>query len=171
VDTYVMEATDVVDEMVFPEREGSAVNFTRFCVLNTEGQKTSRFSNAEPITLVVEYTVRQTLFYDHIFVMLRRADGLLIIKAADDDGGRAADVVRPPGRYVTRIRFPGGILNEGVYQFRVVIGKRRGIEHDAKTGSYFEIEDMSDYTNSCFGKRNGVLLFPLMWSESKTELL
>jgi hypothetical protein len=81
-----------------------------------------------------------------------------------------ADVVRRLGQYVTQIQFPGRILNGGVYQFRAVIGKRNGIEHDTKTGGHFEIEDVTDYTNSCFGKRNGVLLFPLTWNEGKASL-
>ena len=91
------------------------------------------------------------------------------MKASDDDGNRRFDVVRSPGRYMTKVRWPGGILNEGVYQYRVVIGKRRGIHHDVKSGSYFEIEDRSDYVNSSFGKRDGLLLFPLDWEEHKTE--
>jgi lipopolysaccharide transport system ATP-binding protein len=158
---------DITEEVVFAEREGTPAQFTRLCLRNDKGEKTTLFSNSEKFTLEIEYLVRETLRDDHIFVVLSRADGLMLLKAADDDGGQEGLSVRTPGRYVAQVEFPGGILNEGAYQYRVVLGKRRGIHHDVQTGSYFEIEDNTNYTESCFGKRDGVLLFPLEWRDGK----
>ena len=78
VDTYVKVVTDFAEEIVFPEREGSAASFTRFCLRNNEGQKTSRFSNSEPINLEIEYVVRQTLTDNHLWMTLDGADGLRV---------------------------------------------------------------------------------------------
>jgi len=157
VDAYLKTVSEEnISEVVFPERPDAVVGFTRFSMSNARGEQTRVFSNSEGFTFEIEYIVNQTLSDDHIYLLIERADGLLIIKAADDDYGQTIDHVRKPGRYKTRIQFPGNILNEGLYQFRVVFGKRRGFHHEERAGFSFEIEDWNDYTNSSFGKRNGV---------------
>jgi hypothetical protein len=168
VDKYLMTAMDdCAADMYFPENEESAANITRISLRNEKLEKTTRFSNSESIILEIEFTVGRTLSNDQIFVLLYRVDGFLVMKTSEDDGRRRVHETRTPGKYVKQIRWPGGILNEGLYQFRVVIGKRRGIHHDIKSGSFFEVEDTSDYTASSFGKRDGALLFPLAWEERK----
>lgn len=166
VDAYLKTVSEEnIREVVFPERSDSAASFTRFSMTNARGEQTRIFSNSEGFTFEIEYVVNQTLSDDHIFLLIDRVDGLLILKAADDDYGQTIDPVREPGRYKTKIRFPGNILNEGLYQFRVVFGKRHGVQYEERAGFSFEIEDWNDYTNSSFGKRNGTLLMPLVWSE------
>jgi lipopolysaccharide transport system ATP-binding protein len=167
VDAYQKTLSEeTAAEMVFPEQPDSVAQFTRFSMSDIRGNQARVFSSSDGFTIEVEYAVNQTLQDDHIFILIDRADGLLILKAADDDFGRTTNPVRPPGRYRTSIRFPGNILNEGVYQFRLVMGKRHGVQYDARTGFSFEIEDWNDYTNSSFGKRNGALLLPLEWIQA-----
>jgi hypothetical protein len=60
--------------------------------------------------------------------------------------------------------FPPSLLNEGVYQFRIVLGKRWG-ELDRSKSAFFRVEDRTDYRESSLGKRKGVLRFPLEWDE------
>ena len=170
INTYILSASnEVMGEVVFPENENSAASITRLCLLNEQGEKTARLSNSDSFTLEIEYIVRQTLMDNHVWVALDRADGLRIIKASDDDNGSQIASVRTPGQYLTRVRFPGGLLNEGVYRYSVVIGKQRIVEHDYKVGNYFEIEDNTIYGNTCLGKRNGVLRFPLTWDEQQVK--
>jgi len=152
-------------EKTFNPDKKSAAQFTRFSLRNDHGEKTRIFKNSEEIIFEVEYEVYRPLTNDHMWMLLERADGLLIIKAADDDGGNVLPVNREPGRYKTTIHFPGNIINEGVYQFRIAFGKRRGVYHDDKVGFSFEVEDWNNYSDSSFGKRNGTLLFPLKWKE------
>jgi len=102
-------------------------------------------------------------------LILERADGLTVIKSLDDDDGLVLPTNREPGKYKTTVRFPGNLLNEGVYQFRFVIGKRRGVKHDDQLGFAFEVEDWTNYSDSSAGKRNGVLLKPLKWNETRIE--
>ena len=170
VDTYMrLTADENITEKAFNPKKRATAQFTRFCLRNGQGEKTRIFKNDEEIIFEVEYEANRPLSDDHMFLLLERADGLLIIKAADDDGGNVLPANREPGRYITTIRFPGNFLNEGVYQFRIVFGKRRGVKHDDKLGFSFEVEDWNDYTDSSTGKRNGVLLFPLEWNETRTK--
>jgi hypothetical protein len=172
VDTYMRTVIEEkISEVVFPERPDSKTSFTRFSMSNDRGEQTRVFSNSEGFTLEIEYVVNQKLSDDHLYLLLERIDGLLILKAADDDYGQTIDLVREPGCYKTKIRFPGNILNAGAYQFRMVFGKRQGDKYDERAGFSFEIEDWNDYTNSSFGKRNGMLLMPIAWSQTKVAPL
>jgi lipopolysaccharide transport system ATP-binding protein len=170
VDRYIATASDeTIAETTFTEHPDTPINILRLTLLNAAGEKTAYFTNDEAFTLEIEYQVRATRRDDHWFVLLERADGLLVIKASDDDGGIVLPETRQPGQYITRVRFPGSVLNEGYYRFRAIIGKRRGVKHDDRASGYFEIEDTSDYSNSAMGKRNGTLLLPLGWEEQTRE--
>jgi hypothetical protein len=160
--TQEQEAT-----LTFPERLGSNGTIRRVTLSNPSGQKTTEFFNDERVTLELEYELREPVADNHIYLLLERADGLLVLRSADDDyPPRAPDTraLRPPGLYTRRVFFPPSLLNEGVYQFRVVLGKRWG-ELDRQSSAFFRIEDRTDYRDASLGKRKGVLLFPLEWSE------
>jgi len=164
VQTYMDKVTeDLEQEVVFPDRPGVPASFTRLCLLDEEGRKTAKFANSSNVTLEIEFMVREKLVKDHIFVLLDRSDGLLVTKVSDDDFGHSPPEIRYPGRYVSQVRFPGGILNEGAYRFRVVIGKRRAVQYDSQACGFFQIEDTTDYRESCFGKRNGAIMVPVEW--------
>jgi len=170
VDTYMRTtANENITEKTFPTNKRSAAQFTRFCLRNRQGKQTRIFKNSEEIIFEVEYEVSAAISDDHIGLILERADGLTVIKSVDDDDGLVLPTNREPGKYITTVRFPGNLLNEGVYQFRFVIGKRRGVKHDDQLGFAFEVEDWTNYSDSSAGKRNGVLLKPLKWNETRIE--
>jgi lipopolysaccharide transport system ATP-binding protein len=155
-------------ETLFPERPKSIATIVRLTLTNAQGRKTVEFFNDERISLEVEYVLGEAVSDNHLFVLLDRVDGLLVLKSSDDDYHPQAPqtrISRQPGRYTRRVQFPASILNEGSYQFRIVLGKRRG-ELDQQKTALFHVEDRTDYRESCLGKRNGVVLFPLEWSET-----
>lgn len=162
-----MVGTNSAGEVVFKERDDSPASFTRLCLRNSEGTKVSAFSNSEPIIFEIEYVVRETLTEDHIWLVVDRADGLRVLKTADDDRGAQLPAVRSPGRYITSVQFPAGVLNDGVYQYFVGIGKPRGLHHDHRWGEHFEVQVTSIDAQACLGQRNGVILVPLDWSEQQ----
>lgn len=166
VDSYMRNVSDATEE-IHPEGDAtSPASFTRLATRKADGTLTSRFDSDEPIVLEAEYVVRERLSGDHVWVILYRADGLLLIKANDDDHGTPSHV-KEPGTYVTRFTVPANVLNEGGYQFRVSVGKRRGVTHDDQYSGFFQVEDMTDYSESDFGKRNGVLLVPVPAEEER----
>jgi lipopolysaccharide transport system ATP-binding protein len=162
--TQEQEAT-----LTFPERPGAKATIRRISLSNPSGRKTTEFFNDERVTLEFEYDLREAVADNHIYVWIERADGLLVLRSADDDYHRRAPetrMLRPPGTYTRRVFFPPSLLNEGVYQFRVVLGKRWG-ELDRQSSAFFRIEDRTDYRDASLGKRKGVLLFPLEWNEER----
>jgi lipopolysaccharide transport system ATP-binding protein len=155
------------EERRFAPKPDRSVNISRLCLRDQRGATTVKFGNGDPITFEIDLLVHKPLRGDHVFILLERSDGLLVLKASDDDAGKVLEDIKEPGEYRAWATFPGGLLNEGIYQYRVVVGKRRGEQHDTQDGVPFEIEDQNDYTNSCFGKRNGVLLLPMRWKEER----
>jgi lipopolysaccharide transport system ATP-binding protein len=167
---YVESGTQEQEASVtFPARPTSKGTIRRISLANPSGQKTTEFFNDERITLEFEYELEEAVADNHIYVLLERADGLLVLRSADDDYPLHADegrALRPPGVYTRRVLFPSSLLNEGVYQFRVVLGKRWG-ELDQRSSAFFRVEDRTDYRDASLGKRKGVLLFPLEWNEER----
>jgi lipopolysaccharide transport system ATP-binding protein len=168
VNEYVESGTlDQQADVLFPERPTAAGSIRRLSLCNDLGKKTTEFFNDERLTLEVEYELREAVSENHVYVILERADGLLVMRSGDDDAREALPRVRAlrePGVYTRRVFFPPNILNEGVYQWHVVLGKRRS-EHDQRRSAFFRIEDRSDYRDATLGKRKGVIVFPLDWSE------
>jgi lipopolysaccharide transport system ATP-binding protein len=160
--TQEQEAT-----LTFAERPNSAGTIRRVSLINPSGRKTTEFFNDERIAVEFEYDLQEAVPDNHIYVLLERADGLLVLRSADDDyRARSAETrgLRQPGHYTRRVFFPPNILNEGVYQFRIVLGKRWG-ELDKRQSAFFRVEDRTDYRDASLGKRKGVVLFPLEWNE------
>lgn len=166
VESYMRNVADATEELHLVGDADSPASFTRLATRRNDGRLTSHFDNREPIVVEAEYVVRQRLVGDHVWMILYRADGLLLIQVNDDDNGDPSPA-KEPGRYVMRFRIPGNLLNEGGYQFRVGLGKRRGVVHDDQYSGYFQIDDMTDYTDSDFGKRNCVLLVPVHSEEER----
>jgi lipopolysaccharide transport system ATP-binding protein len=160
--TQEQEAT-----LTFPGRPSAAGTIRRISLVNPSGSKTTEFFNDERITVEFEYELVEAIADNHIYVLLDRSDGLLVMRSADDDYRPLAAQTRaprPPGLYTRRVHFPPGLLNEGIYQFRIILGKRWG-ELDRQKSPFFRIEDRTDYRDASLGKRKGVILFPLEWSE------
>lgn len=171
VEAYLELASGTAGDVAFEPDESQPASILRLGAVTEDGVGTSRFRNDSAIFLEVEWRAHRRLADDHVWMLLYRAEGTLLIKAADDDFRHAVPDIREPGTYVTRFRVPPHLLNEGVYQFRVAIGKRRGVHYDDRYSGHFEVEDATDYRASDFGKRNGVLLVPLEITERQVSQL
>ena len=102
--------------------------------------------------------------------MFERSDGVYVMGSGEQDALPPLSSRREPGRYRVCVRFPGGILNAGAYQFRVALGKVAGGFSDYQYGTCFEIFDDTDYgTTNSGGARNGVILQRLAWSEQRID--
>ena len=157
-------------DLRFAERPDAAGTIRRIALVNAQGKKTTESYNDERLTLEIEYELREALPESHVYVLLDRADGLLVLRSADDDHrplSASTTSPRPAGQYTRQIHFPPGVLNEGIYQFRVVLTQKRSVELDEQRSAFFRVEDRTDYRNASLGKRKGVLLFPLEWSERR----
>jgi len=153
--------------LTFPARPTKSGSIRRIGLVNPSGKRTTEFFNDERICVEVEYELTEALPDHHVYVWLERADGLMVLRSADDDYAPRLEqtrAVRQPGTYTRRVFFPPSLLNEGVYQFRIDLGKRWA-DVDRQRSAFFRVEDCTDYRDSSIGKRKGVVLFPLEWKE------
>ncbi len=167
VSAYLSDAS-VSDEVQFDEpKDDRAGWIVRMSVCDAAGVKSTRVPHSAPFSVEIEYVVRQPIVADRLGVQLATVDGIEVMGSADVDSLEPLPETRGPGRYVARATFPGGVLNEGVYQYRVAIASLSTIT-DYRWGNHFEVYDDTDWgaVNSG-GRRNGVVLLRLKWDETR----
>lgn len=145
----------------------TAAYITRLCIRDSRGERTTRIAHSEDFTTEIEYVVKETISSDRLWWHLSNTEGIEILGSGDVDS--MPDVsVREPGRYLATVRFPGGILNQGRYQYRIALASMSGHYCDYKYGTYFEVHDDSDFGSvNSGGGRNGVILLRLKWEEQR----
>ncbi len=168
VDYYVNDA-EMQAELVFAERPDAVAQFTRFRLRNSHGAITCRVPQSEPFVTEIEWVVRETISADRLWWGLFRGDGEWLVNSNELDSPTGLHETRKPGTYVTRVHFPGGLLNAGSYQYRVSLATGSGVVRDNREGAYFEIYDDTDLSLNSGGSRPGALLMRLQWSEKKVD--
>lgn len=168
VDHYVQDvATEA--EVEFPVRSEAPIQLLRAGVYSQDGILSSRLPVSREFWTRIEFVVREPMSANPLWMGLFRADGELVINASEIDGGLRLPDSRSPGRYVAHVRFPGGILNAGRYQYKVAIASTGGLSQDARDGTYFELYDDTELALNSGGRRSGLLLMPLKWVEEPLE--
>ena len=166
----VTSTSDGTGSILFPEKPEARAHFSRFCTQDVKGERKTRFAHSDDVVTEIEYVVRQPIGGAHLSWMLERADGVQII-GSDDVDWLERDPIRDQGRYVATVRFPGGILNAGLYRYRVSLYAPPGTHHDYQHGGFIEIFDDTEYggIGTEDGVRNGVILQKLQWSDEKID--
>lgn len=153
-------------EIVFPDRPADRSQFTRMCTRTDDGVVCNRFAHSESFVAELEFVVRSPLRDGSLYWMLQRSDGVEVVGSGQEDlTGRGRP--RQPGRYVSRVRFPGGVLNGGFYRYRVALRQSGRVEAYGY-GGYVEIVDDTTY-GSARGGRDGVMLQILEWTDEKLD--
>jgi len=88
--------------------------FRRVSVLDAQGNPVTSILHDEPLTLQMEYELREDLPAFRVGFMIQTADGIDICGSNDFHAMEPA--ARIAGRYVSRCQLPGHVLNEGRYQ-------------------------------------------------------
>jgi lipopolysaccharide transport system ATP-binding protein len=171
IDSYLTRFAGSSAETCFEPDPTSAAFLTKLTTSTDNGRPTAQFGSDQRVVLEAEFEVRERLDGARLWAWLYGADGTWFVGATDDEANPAAPTVREPGRYVSRFIVPSHVLNEGAYQFRFMIVQYKAMRHwdiyDDKSSGYFEIEDMTDYGDSSFGKRKSLLLLPLAAEERR----
>ena len=170
VNEYVSDIEMGESEITFPVPEDAVAYFARFCIRDMRGEKTNRVPHSEPFVTEIEYVVNQPIHGNRLYWMLERSDGVYVMGSGSVDSLPPMAAVHEPGRYLATVRFPGGILNEGKYQYRMALVPENGQFYDYKYGTFFEVYDDTDYCpTDRGGKRDGIILQRLEWSDKKIE--
>ena len=150
---------------------GCSLGITRGRVLNAAGDETGRFDVYEPITLEIEYVVREPVEGAIVTIEVKR-NGALLFQTfdADTDPGRLEG--RRPGRYCERVTLPCPLLKTGHYSLSLGTGiANKGRIHLLEDSLTFDVELVSRPSSflSYSNNRAGLLATPLEWQRLGQE--
>lgn len=138
-------------------------------VVSADGAERGRFDVFDPITLEIEYAVREPVEGGILVCELRR-NGALLLQSFDADAAPERLEARLPGRYRARVALPCPLLKSGHYSVSLNAGvANKGRIHDAPDALAFDVELVSRPGTflSYADKRSGQIAVSLDWREDR----
>lgn len=155
------QQTDGPIDLTFPEDPSKAMQIRRVRILDHKGTPTADIDNRYPFTTELEYEVRQPRAGAYLNWVLYTADDTIVCASRHYDINQDRAIASKPGSYVARLKFPGDILNAGLYRLGVdIIVHDRGIDRHDVT---FHVSSGYGFGQTLGSQRKGVLLMPLPW--------
>lgn len=168
VGSYLQEISTDRAEFIYELDETKKASIVRVSLFNEQGKLTTKIDHTESFYTEIEYVVNEKLPHDRLWWGLIRSDGVTVIASYEQDFLDEVEE-RETGKYVARVHFPGGILNQGKYQCRLAIASRTS-KIDYSEDLYFDISDDTDYgAKFSGGERKGVILNKLIWKNTKID--
>jgi lipopolysaccharide transport system ATP-binding protein len=165
-------------ERRFDQLTPSPAQIRRVAVLDPSGSPSGVHRTNAPITVRVEYDVRQPIDNLIVTCQVRSAndDVILLTTAADSHARRhpGGPMAYPaqPGRYVASVTFPAEMWNAG--EFELLLGLQRlGIgAADNVRDLRFVVTDPGTFVSTVSGRgRRGYLAMPLPWDWQRVDPL
>jgi lipopolysaccharide transport system ATP-binding protein len=142
-------------------------------VTDAAGGGATRFSARAPVRVELRWETSEEIYMPRIGFVLQTSDGLDVLTALDATAWEGRTL--PPGRRVSRVEIPGGLLNEGEYVIDVGADNPKGFDFTSgRTGPIlrFEVEDDMTLPNKYYGQEGfrdrrwpGVVLLNLPWTQ------
>ncbi len=154
-------------DRIYPRDPSKIMQIRRVRILDQMGTPAADFDNRYPFTTELEFEVLEPKVEScELWWGLYTADDTTVCGSYSHDINPDRAIVSKPGSYVARLKFPGNILNAGLY--------RLGIEtrmHDRLIDRHdvtFHVLNGQSFGQDSFGQtlggqRKAVLLMPLPW--------
>ena len=152
------------NERTFPEDKSKKIQIRRVALTDKELNVKSQFDVFEPVTVEIEYEVRQELTGSVVSIAVYR-EGVLLFQSDDIDHNQELFNKRPPGYYRARVNLPCP-LKAGGYTIDTNAGiPGIGWIDNIKEALTLEVEEFSaDLTFRSFRrKRHGIIAADLVW--------
>lgn len=146
------------------------IRFRAVRILNSENETAGVIDQSRPFYVEIEYEIFNPLASTQIGFWLLTSDGTLVFVAGDIEDTDWLNKTRLPGRYVSRCKVPGEILNAGAYILNVGFDCPVGNSAFMKDSVLnFRIEHTNVPLHSSHGgwKPSGMLCLSLEWHVSK----
>lgn len=154
----------------FTPRDDAVAQVTRVTLRNADEEPAGRFAITEPVSVEVEFVIRQDVPNLVLVMQVRSAlDDILWISTDVDHQNRAGGTVRSvfprkAGVYRARTTLPPDVLNQGEYGLVINLTMPREGAVDSVRGPRFELADVNTFAVAPFQKsRPGMLIMPLNW--------
>ncbi len=179
VSEYLLHGTHSGAENVFdPPRKldnRMPVALESVAVSDGTSEPRTRFSAWSPVKVTIRWEALAELYKPRIGFILQTSDGIDVLTAVDASAWATETLA--PGRYVSSVVIPGGLLNEGEYVLDVgADSPRRHDFNQGRTGPVvrFEIEDDMTLPNKYYGQEGfrdsrwpGTMLLNLPWTQER----
>ncbi|MFC2059493.1 ABC transporter ATP-binding protein [Chloroflexota bacterium] len=170
ISKYLANVTSAIgNEQSFPEDRSKKFQIRRVAVADPKLNPKARFDVFEPVTVEIEYEVREEMIGSLVAIALYR-EGVLLFQSYDTDHNRELLNKRLPGCYRAQVNLPCP-LKAGAYTMDVntVIANTEFIDH-IREALAFEVEEFSFNVSfrSISRDKAGIIAADLVW---KTESL
>lgn len=166
---YLQETTSTGEaELFFPSDEARIMCIRAIRVLNHEGSPATVLDGARPFHIEITYEVHERVVGAFVWLAFSTSDGMTRIWNSAETRGASGELIdRKPGLYVSKVEFPGGILNSGMYRAGIGLSKLRVAPFDKQSTSNFEIisyDTLTSYQIALPAKKRGLLAIPPKWT-------
>lgn len=107
---------------VFKDDEKKDMCILSIRMTDTNDKSLHTVDMSQPFQVEVKYKIRKQISDGYIDVLLESSDGVTYLcKVRDTDQVTAGHIDRQPGTYVSKVEFPGNLLNAGFYKARIAL--------------------------------------------------
>lgn len=149
-----------------------AFRATRLAVADDQGVPRTRFSSDEPIDLVLDYEVEESLGKLEIVFQIVDEYGYVILRSeADDCAGSGMPHLSQPGAYRSRCRIPANVFGERRFYVNAYLESSYQQHIAIERALYFDIAFQGYNGNLSEHSRQGLIRLPLDWAVEPAEPL
>ena len=138
-------------------------------VLDDEGKEKIVLDQSKPFMIEVTFYVNEQAKVYASVTLSTVDETIRILNSREVESSEMDCIDRKSGQYASTLKFPGGILNSGVFYARVGI-KSMGISCDKRSSPTFELVDfgaLGNYQTTLIARKRGILALPLKWTSRK----
>ncbi|HEY6805545.1 MAG TPA: ABC transporter ATP-binding protein [Pyrinomonadaceae bacterium] len=136
------------------------------------GMATSAINCREPFTIHVDYVINDPVRGSRFYLVFRDEHGEIIFTTSDYDVMTSEAMTRRPGRFISRVEIPGGLLKEGAYYASLGVDVRDNpkLVFAADDALHFDVFEPEDDIQAGRHKRAGGIAPLLNWEISEISL-
>ena len=138
-------------------------------ILDDEGKVKTVLDQSKPFMIKVIFYVNEPAKVYASVTLSTVDETVRILNSREVESSEMDCIDRKSGQYTSTLKFPGGILNSGVFYARVGI-KSMGISYDKRPSPTFELVDygaLGNYQTTLIARKRGILALPLKWTSEK----
>jgi homopolymeric O-antigen transport system ATP-binding protein len=137
----------------------------RIAVVDDQGVPRTKFGSDEPIDLLVDYAVKETVSRLELVVEIVDEYGYVLLRTeAEDCPGSGLPHISQPGQYRSRCRFPANVFGERRFYVNVHLVASYVQHVDVERPVFFDIEFQGYNGNLGEHSKAGFIRMPLDWT-------
>lgn len=141
-------------------------------LIGDDGQPRSNLSRADRLTARICYDVNSPVQDVHVVCHVSDLEDRIVLSTGDCDVGRSISEVRAPGQYLSEVRLPTALFNDGDYHLTLSLSVPYGTIHDRHANIVrFSITDTRAHGGPEYAQRRpGAVVVDIPWETRKSTV-